>query len=173
MWEDIGLKMRRMQVDSPTAAMADIYERHAHDIDSYAAAFEPLPDQCGAVFAVGEQLVGLELFDHPATLQAYLPAIVSGYALDALECDPPRQVPAPAAARAMVDAVRQADYDVRARAVGLGQDVRLADPRLAGGALVHEARVVHLAAFRIEHDERLELRARRMQMRNRARRFQE
>jgi hypothetical protein len=34
-------------------------------------------------------------------------------------------------------------------AVGLGQDVRLSGGRLAGGALVHEEKVVHLCVFRM------------------------
>jgi len=45
-----------------------------------------------------------------------------------------------------VAASRSQAYD----GVGMGRDVRLSAPRIAGGGLVLERRVVHLCAFRVE-----------------------
>ncbi len=45
-----------------------------------------VPEDCaGAAFAFGGRVVGVELFDRPATLQKVLPKLARAYALDALE----------------------------------------------------------------------------------------
>jgi hypothetical protein len=73
--------------------------------------------------------------------------------MDAMELNPQaHKVPTEEAAKAFVDEA----LDARMRehkAVGLGHDVRLEGRRLAGGALVHEDRVVHLCAFRLDEGE--------------------
>ena len=50
----------------------------------------------------------------------------------------------------MVDVVRATREH---EAVGLGRDVRIEARRLAGGALLHENRIIHLCAFRLEEGE--------------------
>ncbi len=50
-----------------------------------------------------------------------------------------------------MDSVRQAGVEPFA-ALGEGEDLRLSGEALAGGALVAEDRVVHLAAFNLDPD---------------------
>jgi hypothetical protein len=126
--------------------------------------FAPREGQVGAVFAIGEQVLGLDLFDAASTLRTYLPKLVRGYALDAIDALPPDAgaVPVPGGT-AIVDRARHflagvASIEARTYpAVGLGSDLRLAGDGIAGAALTFEDRVVHLSAFhlpRSEADER-------------------
>ena len=147
-WEEIDAKMAAMSARSDTGAMSEIYERHRGSLDDYVVAFERQPGQVGAVFLVGATFAGLDLFAHEATFAGLLPKLARSYALDALEVDAktPFKPPEAIAQGLLADAVT-----AQARAypaVGLGQDVRIESPTVAGGALVEGDAVLHLAAFR-------------------------
>ena len=146
-WDAIDDKLAAMSASSPTDAMGAVYEQHRASLEDYVAAFRHRPGQVGAVFLVGSCFAGLDLFADESTFAALLPKLLRGYALDALEVDS-RQGAAPAAAAAhrLIAGVLVAearDYP----AVGLGRDVRIDSPAVAGAALVRGDAVLHLAAF--------------------------
>ncbi len=64
-WRDIAEKSRRFGVDSATGAAADLYAAHRERLDAFRQAFAALPGQCGALFAIHDRVVGVELFDSP------------------------------------------------------------------------------------------------------------
>ena len=66
-WVDIEAKSERMAAPSATHAAAAMYEKARADLDAFQAKLEALPRQVGAVFAINGAIVGLELFDNPAT----------------------------------------------------------------------------------------------------------
>lgn len=146
-WAEISAKSARMRVASPTAAMGDIYDQHRRDLDRYVSAVQPVADQVGAVFAIGDAIVGLDLFDAAETLRAMLPKLVRSYAIDAIESTANGTGPPPestaAGFMAAVVAARTETYP----GVGLGTDIRLTAQALVAGGLVYEGRIVHLAAF--------------------------
>ena len=147
-WEDIDAKMAAMSARSDTDAMSDIYEQHRGSLDDYVVAFGQQPGQVGAVFMVGTTFAGVDLFAHEATFAGLLPKLARSYALDAMELNPktPFKPPKASAQRLVADVVA-----AQARAypaVGQGQDVRIKSPTVAGGALVADGAVLHLAAFR-------------------------
>lgn len=177
-WDSISEKSRRMGSSSSTQAMRGVFEQRERDIARITAALAPQPGQLGAVFAVRGRLAGVELFDNTDTLRLYLPGVVAGYALDALDTDRPDEEwhgdetaistpPAPAG-EVTLQAVREmlariADTPpARRPGVGQGEDLRLSAQGLLGAALVDEGRVVHLCAFSQEgHGEPEQLSARR------------
>jgi len=168
-WDDINVKMNRLQCESNSAAMDDIYQQREamlRDYDGLGEPVEPAPGarvmptgeelqenfgaargQVGAVFAIGGRITGVELFDHPATLARVLPKLVRSYAIDALEEQGEEVTTAEQAqARVFLDSVATApveSYD----ALGEGHDLRLHAEGLAGGALEAGERLVHLCAF--------------------------
>lgn len=146
-WEEIAAKSERMRVASPTAAMADIYEQHRSGVEQFAAAIRPVRGQVGAVFAIGENVTGLDLFDASETLQAMLPKLVRSYAIDALETTSEEGGSATeSAATAFIAAVSAARVESYP-GVGLGTEIRLTGPALVAGGLAWEGRIIHLAAF--------------------------
>jgi len=78
-WEDIAAKACRLEADSPTSAMEAIFERHVGPIDEYVAGCRPVEGQVGALFFVGETLIGFDLFDRPSTLSKLLQNGSDGY----------------------------------------------------------------------------------------------
>ena len=147
MWASVADKAAAYQVDSPTLAMADVYEETAPRLNAYAAAFRAEPGQRGAVVAIDGKPVGVELFDSPATFTHYLDRLVSSYALDAMETAGSVSVtPSEDAARRFVESIATAACD-RFPALGEGDDLRLSGEGITGGALAVDGRLVHLAGL--------------------------
>jgi hypothetical protein len=150
-WDDIARKSARLEARSETSAMDAMYERSARELERIEAQFEPSPGQVGAVFLIAGAPIGLDVFDSPATWRRLAPKLVASYGLDAVDSgvadgvagDPQHVRRATADLLARVRALRVERYP----SVGLGEDVRLSGPALAGGALVVDGRLVHLAVF--------------------------
>jgi hypothetical protein len=145
-WADIDAKALRMGVHSETSAAAALYERHTGSLDDYLGAFAPVPGQVGALFAINTRVVGLDLFDAPATLAKVLAKLVRSYALDAIDEGERPGEGARFDAERLLEQTKSAPVE-RFPAVGLGEDLRLSAPGLAGGALAVDGRIAHLCAF--------------------------
>jgi len=149
-WDDIGCAAQSLGVHSPTRAMADIFESHQSRISDHVAAFRPVERQVGALFAIAGAPAGFDLFAHGATLRAMLPKLVRSYAVDAIRTGGGNGPGLEGTrARAFLDAAATAAVESYP-AVGLGTTVRLSAGGLVGGGLVHDDRLVHLAAFAVE-----------------------
>jgi hypothetical protein len=147
-WNEIADKQVRMNVRSETAAMADMYDQHHDSIEDYASQFHAVADQVGVLFAIDGVVEGMDLFDAPDTLAAMLPKLTRSFAIDALESprrDEQHMATEPAAR--FLDRLAAANIDSYP-GVGLGTDLRLSAPQVAGGALVHDEKLIHLVAFR-------------------------
>ncbi len=146
-WSDISSKLDRLAVSSDTHALHDVTRRYQTDLNDYQTRLAtPLPRQVGAAFALGRELVGVDLFDCSPTLTATLPKLVASYALDALEEGAADAPPPVSVVAAWLQALKQANATVHP-AVGLGKDVRLSGPRVSGAALQFENCLLHLSAF--------------------------
>ena len=153
-WDDIATKSAAFATRSDTGAMSDVFEQAKPRLDDFVTALRPVPGQCGALFAIDGQLVGLELFDSAQTFAHYLPKLVRSYAMDAVDN------PQPVAERPTEIGARTFLAEVGALpgqafpAVGEGQQIRLEGAALVGSALIHHERVLHLAAFKAEDSRR-------------------
>ena len=148
-WDDIADCSMDLGVESETGAMSELFEQHEDHLEKYRQAFQVRDGQVGAVFAVHGTVQGIECFDHPRPFGQYLGKLVSSYAVEALrnrEADEPKV--AEDQVQAFLKEVSTSRGDAYA-ALGEGEDLRLSGEGLAGGALVVEGRVMHLAAFRI------------------------
>jgi hypothetical protein len=153
-WRDIGRKLGDLEVESASSAMRDAYDRHDTSIEDYVRAIPHVDDQVGGVFAIDARVLGLELLDSAETMRRLLPKLVRSYALDAIASrGQVRQEPPVQSVRDLIEDVAAADTR-SARALGLGEDVRLSGRKLAGGALIDRDRVVHLSAFRLDEGAR-------------------
>jgi hypothetical protein len=151
-WADISAKAGRMDAASATQAVDEIFNRHRGKVEDYVAAFSPEPSQTGALFAIGSKIVGLDLFDRRATLAAVLPKLIRSYAIDAMESSNGGGEGATAEdAQSFLDRIAETEIEAY-DAVGLGSDLRLRGPNLVGGGLAVDGELIHLAAFRMEHE---------------------
>lgn len=148
-WHSVAEKMASHGVHSPTMSLSDVYESREEALAAYVGAFRAEPGQRGAVVALDGKAVGLELFDSAAAFARYLGKLVRSYALDALETANGKNVAPPTPrARAFLDRIRRARAE-HFPALGEGEDVRLSGRGIAGGALLAEGRLVHLAGYAV------------------------
>lgn len=153
-WEAIESRAAAFCVASPTGAMGAIFEERAGDLGAYEKGLPPQAGQAGAVFAVAGRVVGLDLFDAPATLGKLWGKLVGSYALDALAAEGNAEAgegggdEATSRARDFLARLGTAKAE-RFPGVGLGEDVRVEAPGIVGGALTADGRVIHLSAFRV------------------------
>jgi ARG/rhodanese/phosphatase superfamily protein len=146
-WAAIEHKAARMQVSSPSEAMADIYEQHAAALEEYVKALEGVDRQRGAVFTVSGRLAGMELFDCASTWRRLMPKIVRSYAVEALDEQSQDQEQAgDVSPGVLLDILSEAESRSYA-SFGEGFDVRIRGTSVNGAALVFGSRIVHLAAF--------------------------
>ena len=147
-WADVGAKLSNMAVPSPTQSLNAVAQAHGSDLDTFRQKLgTPGEDEVGAIYALGPEIVGLDLFDQHKTQTALLPKLVTSYALDAIE---ENLTTAPPPSSAIVAWLKTLNTMTGASnpGVGLGEDVRLSASGVSGAALVFQGTVIHLSAFR-------------------------
>jgi hypothetical protein len=124
-----------------------MYERHALAVEEYVRAFTWREGQAGVAFAIGGQLLGLDLLDQPATMRRIFPKLLRSYALDAL--DAPNDKTDPVRERQLAEFLAQVVVapSFAQPAVGIGKDVRFTGSLVSGAALWAEERYIHVCAF--------------------------
>ena len=146
-WHSLAAKAAAMDAASPGRAMSSIFERHAETLDQYVRSMTSLPGQVGAVFMVGKEQLGLDLFDQPETFASMLPRLVRSYAVDVIERPMSQKRSGRVSeARSFLGGILKASFEDRP-ALGLGRDLGCVTDHLVAGALLVDEVVVHLAAF--------------------------
>ena len=146
-WHDVARKSASFRVRSDSDAMSDIFEQHSSRIDEFVDAFQQEDNQVGALFSIGDNVAGVDIFDKTSTLRHLLPKLVRSYALDALDSNfVTISDNAGKAADDFLTVVRSLETRPFP-AIGMGEDVRFAGDAIAGGALLNDGAVIHLCAF--------------------------
>jgi hypothetical protein len=135
--------------------MSDIFEQHAARLEEYVRSFSPAEGQVGMMFAIGQRIIGFDLFDSAGTLRKLFPKLIRSYALDALDASLAKEteakVPSAEGAAGFLDRVSRASMETFP-AVGEGEDVRISAQDLTGAALANKENVVHLCAFHLDEE---------------------
>lgn len=154
-WESISEMSSRMDVDSPTDAMADMFESRGDELDSFVKSFQLIECQVGAIFAIDGRIFGLELFWHHDTFKQFFEKLMKSYALDALGSEKADGIKTvePAKARQFIASAAGSRGEAH-DSIGLGRNVRFESRSVSGAALVEGERVLHLSAFRKEKRDR-------------------
>jgi len=147
-WDEVERQSMAHEVFSETSALDDVQEEIEDRLAPELEKIRTVPGQIGVICTIGVQVVGLDLFDKPATLERYLRGIVAGHALDA-----PSQPSNADPIRAIEHFLAQIDGTGRdsGRGVGLGEEILLRG-EVAGIGLFYESSLVHLAAFPIRDE---------------------
>jgi hypothetical protein len=147
-WDEVERQSMAHDVFSATSALHDVQEEIEDRLAPELEKIRTVPGQIGVICAVGERVVGLDLFDKPSTLEHYLRGIVAGHALDA-----PARHSNTDPIRAIEYFLAQIDGSGRetGRGVGLGEEVLL-QGEVAGIGLIYERSLVHFAAFPVSDE---------------------
>jgi hypothetical protein len=147
-WKEISSKAARMEVDSPTMAMAEIYKKKRSLLTDYVEHFRLVEMQVGAVFMINGRVVGLDSFGRTETFGKVFRKLIESYALDAIDWS--EQGGLGRALKSKVTkflwAASNATLESH-QSIGLGIDLRLESRTLTGFALAHEEKILHLSVF--------------------------
>jgi len=141
-WDEVERQSVAHSVDSRTSALHDVQEEVEDRIAAQLDQLRPVPGQIGVICTIGEQVVGMDLFDKPSTLECYLRGIIAGHALDAPASPNADFTTVIERFLAQVDATGSE----RGSGVGLGEEILLRGD-IAGIGLSYDEHLVHLAAF--------------------------
>lgn len=151
-WNEVASRSVEMAADSATGAMHDIYETHRGRLSELRAQINLHDGQCGSVAVIGGEIAMLDFVGRPDVFAALQPAIVEGYALDALAHERATET----VKRAPVDigTVRgftllacDAPASARTAGPGLGETARFAANGVEGSALIANGEMVQMTAF--------------------------
>jgi hypothetical protein len=139
-WDEVGGRMAAFGASSPTAAMSDVYENRRDQLAELREAVTLHDGQCGAICAIAGKISILDCVSRPAVWADLHPALLEGYALDALRLAGASQVapepPGLGTVRGFTLLVGDAPTSDRRREAGLGATARFAGGGVAGSALV-------------------------------------
>ena len=147
-WEEISSKAARMEADSPTMAMSEIYKKKMSLLADYVEHFRLVEMQVGAVFMINGKVVGLDTFGKTETFGKVFRKLIESYALDAIDWSGKESFGK--TLKSSVTKFLWAANNVTVeshRSVGLGTDIRLESRTLTGFALAHEDKILHLSVF--------------------------
>jgi hypothetical protein len=161
-WEEVTDKLGKMGSRSPTAALHQVYEDYERQLREVSEN-TPVPEGCcGAVFACGGKIAGVDIFDRPLTLSKLWRKLLRSYAVDALELSSGESAEATSEADASsredapsLTAERVAHWLQQAavaqgesyKSPGVGDDVRVKSDAITGGSLLVESHPVHTELF--------------------------
>ena len=163
-WAEISSKAERMEAESPTMAMSEIYEKKRSKLSDYVSHFRLVEMQVGAVFSTNGKVVGLDSFGKPDTFAKVFKKLVESYALDAIDWSKTEGVSKTLRSKVtkFLECAKAATVESRP-SVGLGTDFRLESRNLNGFALAHEDQVLHLSVFARSNGQEEETYSSRMQ----------
>ncbi len=154
-WDGVAGVLAEHRVSAPTGSYSDIASSKAADILDRMRDLRPTSDQAGVLVYAGGRPTCLDVFDSASTLGAVWEALIGSYAAD-VEFDGlggrggAGRRPTRTLAARWLSGLAQGDL-ATTRPVGLGETVTCIAPSIEAAALVHDGRLLHLAAFPGRH----------------------
>jgi len=174
-WADIDRMAFSLNVQSSTAAMSDIYEARAKDLEDYLKAFSLVEGQKGLLVFMGGKPVGLEFISRDTAFRRLYQKLLKSYVLEAVSlkyeelmkhelkkgegrenkqkrnADKEKAEGLPGLVQALAfveEAVNT--QEKRYPSIGMGYSCRYLGNRMVGAALEVDGSIPHLAFFAME-----------------------
>lgn len=148
-WDEVHNLQNKMEVNSPTSAMGDVYDAKTDDLDNYTAAFELLEGQRGLIVFIKGKIMGLDVISHASAYKDLHKKLIKSYALDAMvqNGDKSKSEIKIEMADNFLKNILQC-YETKNRSVGYGSDHRYSSDAYIGSSLVFRDVVIHTSFFK-------------------------
>ncbi len=153
-WHTVKELAFESKVYSPTSAMRDIYTARENDISDYLKQFTHLEGQKGVLVFINGKVTGMDYLSFEPAFKNLYPKLMKSYVIDAMlmkkngEKNDLRKM-----AENFLNQAKECS-EKKYKSVGKGWDHRYEGKELVGSALVSDEKVIHLAFFRIDEDEK-------------------
>ncbi|MFQ5655626.1 MAG: ARPP-1 family domain-containing protein, partial [Planctomycetota bacterium] len=152
-WRQVEAQLMGAGASSPTGTLAAAYEASEKRLESLRDALPYPQGACGFLAAQGEQILGLDLFDSPETLERVWRRLADGYFLEALtRAEAAGPIDEAAAARFLEKAAQ--GLRPSSRQLGAGLELEISGDGIVGSVCWFGGTLCHLSAHPIEEDRR-------------------
>lgn len=151
-WDEVRDKHARMEtLESPTMAMADLYEFHQQSCQGYASAFHVVENQVGIIVLIDGIITGAELLPKFDSFRVIHAKLINSYVMDALETanhETPTEDAGVLRGKALtfLGSARDAIVE-RRQSVALGFDLRLESQDIIGSGLEFDNQILQMSVF--------------------------
>lgn len=147
-WNDVSYSLMEASAVSATDSLKDAFAEKKEILGEYTDSLELPADAAGVLIASGDQIIGMDLFDSPATLQKIWPRMSRGYYLEASS----RKEEARSDKALAEDFLKKlpAQVNLVKKPIGSGDELEVAGEDVTGGGLSYEGSIVHLGAMAME-----------------------
>jgi hypothetical protein len=154
-WEEIECLGSMANVHSSTGAMKDVFESKESDLKGYLGALPYVPHQNGIFVMLNGAATGFDVISLASAYEIIHPKLVKSYAMDAvLSKSDKNDKPPVEKARSFLEEAARCE-EKKFKSIGHGWDHRFEGKRVVGSCLVYEGKVIHLAFFKADPDERI------------------
>ena len=142
-WEEVASLQAAYCVDSATGAMSDTFDAYGERVAEFREKLKYVDGASGMAVAIGEKIVGCDLFDKPSTCRKVWDRLLSGLVFDALGAKESEKQAKITDIHALITATRNAAWE-SADPIGEGEEYRaeLGNGE-QGSALTFEDSLVH------------------------------
>jgi len=150
-WSKIGRYQASFEALAPTEALRDVVEspQVKEHSEPYVSEFEDLPSKApkavGVVIAVGDRILGIDIFGSRALFGGMWKKLLRSYVVDAVGYKGEGKI-AKETAEAFLKELSLAEYSSRATP-GVGEVFSISSRQAKGSVLMHRGSVVHLDLF--------------------------
>jgi len=141
-WEEVDSLLCRMGSASSSAAMSAAYEDRQDDISEYKDKLKYIDGAQGMAVAVGNKVLGFDLFDKPETCSKVWDRILSGSVMDALSGSADKTEVTVSDVEKLIGSSAGSDWQ-QVDAVGEGDEYRAEIDKDHGSALTLTGTLVH------------------------------
>lgn len=148
-WNEVHKLQNRMEINSPTDAMSDVYEATDKDLDDYIKAVPLAENQKGILVFIDNEIVGFDAISSGTAYKDIHKKLIKSYALDAMVSGDKKtkeDVNADIAQDFLTEIMKSEKS--KNKSVGYGFDYRFASDSYIGSSLVCMDEVVHASFFK-------------------------
>jgi len=146
-WEDVAESVSAAGAQSDTGSITDALKTAKKLTCKYREKLDIPKDAAGVLFASGEEILGMDLFDSPKTLSRIWARLSDSYFFEAAIREKRKKTPRSVAAE-FIKTLPSIIQPVE-NSSGHGRELEFSDEGYAGSGLWFNGRICHLAAFRV------------------------
>jgi hypothetical protein len=154
-WNEVHKLQDKMEVNSPTSAMGDVYEAKSVDLNEFVKAFELIKGQKGLLVFIDGEIIGLDVVSNESVYKDLHEKLIKSYALDSM-VQKDKSIKHDInidMAHKFINEILKSDQS-KNESVGYGLDYKIASRLYTGSSLVYKKDVIHASFFKnIEDNE--------------------
>ena len=147
-WNEVHKLQDKMEVNSPTSAMGDVYDAKKIDLQEFVKAFELMEGQKGVLVFVDSEIIGLDVVSNESAYEDLHEKLIKSYALDSMV--PKNGIKSNIntdMANEFIEEILKSN-ESKNESVGYGFDYRFASQLYTGSSLVYNNEVIHVSFFK-------------------------